>query len=235
MTNGTYKVGTTKGIVAWLLGVAASSALAATVTLTPQGPSTVRPGQLVTFDLVISTGTLPSFSGADVVIGSNEAAGLSFAYHTEWQEAFSNVSPVTVDVGFYKHDVFVGGNNPTSVGTSLSLGVVTIETAGLAEGTYEVRVDPVIDQDISKLYLFVPPARQDEALHGFAQFTVRCQTADADCDNDVDLLDYGLFTACLGGPGKVMSGPCARFDHDGDDDVDLADAGGLWAGFSGSR
>ena len=54
-------------------------------------------------------------------------------------------------------------------------------------------------------------------------------TGDLDGDGDVDLADYAVFAACVGGPG-VAAPPsgCSAFqfqaaDLDGDDDVDLAD------------
>jgi hypothetical protein len=46
---------------------------------------------------------------------------------------------------------------------------------------------------------------------------------DADCDRDVDLIDYRKWPNCHGGPGVRVSPECAAVDFDGDRDVDLVD------------
>jgi predicted outer membrane repeat protein len=46
---------------------------------------------------------------------------------------------------------------------------------------------------------------------------------DADCDRDVDLIDYRKWPNCHGGPGVRVSPECAALDFDGDRDVDLVD------------
>lgn len=46
---------------------------------------------------------------------------------------------------------------------------------------------------------------------------------DIDCDADVDLDDYRIFSLCETGPGGEVNAGCERADQDTDGDVDLAD------------
>jgi hypothetical protein len=46
---------------------------------------------------------------------------------------------------------------------------------------------------------------------------------DADQDQDVDLDDFAIFTACMTGPGGTATPACMVFDFDLDADVDLLD------------
>ncbi len=59
-----------------------------------------------------------------------------------------------------------------------------------------------------------------------AQSNAPTVLGDLDCDGDVDLIDYGLFEACMGGPAISSAGSCADgidADFDIDGDVDLVD------------
>lgn len=88
-------------------------------------------------------------------------------YSDDWNAAFSNVSTIAYDVGFYNQDVYVGGNNSTSVGTSLLLGTIAVGTDGLAAGTYDVTIDGYSD-GISVLGLDTAT----ESLSGSGSFTI---------------------------------------------------------------
>jgi hypothetical protein len=57
---------------------------------------------------------------------------------------------------------------------------------------------------------------------------------DFDCDNDVDLLDFGQFQLCFGGPDTPFADGCDQADGDGDGDVDLLDFGGFQLAFTGA-
>jgi len=46
---------------------------------------------------------------------------------------------------------------------------------------------------------------------------------DGDQDQDVDSVDFALFTACMTGPGGIATPACMVFDFDLDADVDLLD------------
>ncbi len=133
----------------WWIGAlvtlsAPAVALAGTATFAPDLVEVVA-GQPAQFDVTVSVETLDEFNVADIIIGANAVTDLTFEYSAEWQAAFANVTAPVYDVGFYTHDVFVGGNNPTAVGTSLMLGTVTIDTTGLTEGDYTVEINSSFD------------------------------------------------------------------------------------------
>lgn len=212
----------------------ASACLGATATFTPVGQATVAPGTPVQFNVTIAAQTLLGFNTADIVIGTNHARALSFAYSPAWQSAFVYVTPPTPDLGFrfYAQYVFVGGSNSASVGRSIALGVVTIDTTGLIEGTYEVRIDADLLPDrISALSL--NEARED--VSGLGVFTVVCPPADPQCDNDVDLLDFQLLHPCVTGPDVPAIPQCRRYDMDADADVDFGDVAEFLAQFTGAH
>jgi len=211
--------------------LSATATFGATATFVPLSPTTVPPGTVVSYEVTLSVVSLASFDAADVIIGSPTASDLSFVYSPEWDQAFLNITGPLTNVGFYSHDVFVGGNNPAAVGTSLKLGVVTIGTTGLTPGIYTVQIDPAVDGGVSKL------SRGDlrDALSGSANFTVQCVASDVNCDGDLDLVDHESFASCLGGPGVSLPAQCQRFDGDADGDVDLQDARSQFASFTGPR
>ncbi|MEK6677077.1 MAG: hypothetical protein AABZ47_15665 [Planctomycetota bacterium] len=202
----------------------------ATATFTPIGPTVVAPGVLVRFEVVLTTTAMAGFSAADVIIGSDEATNITFAYSTAWTSTFQNVTAVIPDV-FYPQDVFVGGNNPTSVGTTITLGTVTVDTRGMSAGTYRVRVDPAVDHGFSRLSL--GDAR--DPIVGVATFDVECPLGDAECDGDLDLVDYREFRTCVAGPDVSLEGQCLADDFNGDGDVDLEDTAQFANLFTGAR
>ena len=150
-----------------VLALVTTSSFAATATFTPVGPTQVPAGTNVIFDVTVTVGTLSGFDAADVVIGASNAFDLSFAYSAQWTSAFSTVSNPSFDVGFYPQDVFVGGNNPTSVGTTKLLGTVTVDTTGLVDGVYQLRIDNATDS-VSTL----ARAGSAEPLNGSVNFIV---------------------------------------------------------------
>ena len=206
------------------------ASLGATATFTPVGQTVVTPGTPVVFNVSVAAQTLSGFDAADIVIGSNAASDLSFAYSLAWQAAFNRVTPPT-PLGLYAQDVFVGGNNPLSVGQSMALGTLTVHTVGLVEGTYDVRVDANLRPDLSSLVL----AGVHEDLSGIGTFTIACAAADPQCDNDVDLNDYQLLHPCITGPEQVPQNRCLRYDMDGDADVDFGDLADFFAQFTGAN
>ncbi len=219
-----------------VLAVAAISAVAmgGSATFTPNSATSVQPGTPISFDLAVSTVDLSGFSTADIIIGANGVTDLAFVYSQNWRNAFSNVSPVTPDVGFYDQDVFVGGNNgsnPNSVGTTATVGTVTLSTTCMAPGVYTVQVDSKSDGGSSNLTF----EGVQEMLLGSSVFTVECVDADANCDGHVDLADHKPFLTCLSGPGVAVSPPCRVFDLNGDGDVDVQDHAAITKGFTNCK
>ena len=217
--------------IAVMTALGATVSLGATATFTPVGSTAVMPGTPVVFTVSVATQTLGAFDSADIVIGSNDANDLAFAYSAAWEAAFSNVTPPAADVGFYSQDVFVGGNHTLPVGATLALGTVTVDTAGMIEGVYQVRIDPGLVQDVSSLVF----EGVHEDLQGAGAFTIACAFADPECDVDVDLADYALLQVCVKGPRSPASAACERYDDDGDGDVDLADLTAFTRQFTGSK
>lgn len=211
---------------------AVAIALGATATFTPVGPTTVTPGTEVRLTVNVSVESLFGFDAADILIGSDDATDIAFSYSASWQTAFDNVTPPFTDNGLYAQDVFVGGNNPFPVGSSLLLGTVVVDTTGMGEGTFNVRIDPAIVLEVSSLIL----SGTHEGLLGSVPFTIQCARLfdTSQCDNDVDLGDYASLSSCLTGPGQDAAGNCVRFDANGDGRVDLADVRVFLTEFTGS-
>ncbi len=203
----------------------------AAATFVAVGPTTVPPGTDVTFDVLIRADDPGGFDAADIIIGSNGAVGMTFSYSSEWMAAFDNVTPPVTGMSFYAHDVFVGANGTAPVVNDILLGTITLSTNGMAEGDYDVRIDPVIDDGVSRVTL----AGTMEPLLGSAQFTVACAEADADCDGDVDLLEFADLQSCMMGPATAPAGVCDPQDTNRDGRVDLKDASILMRQFTGQQ
>lgn len=150
-----------------LLILVCQPAIAGIATFTPIGPVVVDRGTDVVFEITISVETLASFDAADIVIGSNTATDILFDYSVNWTSAFSNTTTPSSDAGFYNQDIFVGGNNPSAVGTTVVLGRVTIDTSNTISGNHVVAIDNSFD-GISRLAL----GGNTEALNGSAVFAV---------------------------------------------------------------
>ncbi len=98
----------------------------------------------------------PAVEGADVIIGSNDV-NFDFAYDTDW-DWNSVPPPLWGPLGMYTvQDVWVGGNSftfpQTYVPMPKTLGTVTVDTSGLADGWYEIMISAAADFGISGLIL----------------------------------------------------------------------------------
>jgi len=135
----------------------------------------VQQGEQVAMTVVMSTESLApgGFNGADVLIGSSDAA-FGFSYSPAWTSAMlTSVSTPGFNNGIYSYDVLVGGSNSAAVvGNSLALGTVTFDTANLAEGNYLVQVSSDFD-GFSSLGRGVPGQPVvSEGIFGQGRFTV---------------------------------------------------------------
>lgn len=203
----------------------------ATATFVAVGPTTVPPGTNVVFDIVIQANDPLGFDSADIVIGSADAVGISFAYSSAWNLSFDNVTTPVAGLGFYANDIFVGANSAAPVASGILLGTLTISTAGMVEGSFDVRIDPAIDSGVSRVTL----DGTMEPLAGSAIFTIECASADTDCDGDVDLLNLADLQACMTGPAAVPQAACDPQDINRDGRVDLKDASVLAMQFTGTK
>ncbi|MEK6677076.1 MAG: hypothetical protein AABZ47_15660 [Planctomycetota bacterium] len=201
--------------VLWTVSVAWS----ATATFTPAGSTVVPAGTSVVFDVTVTVQSLGGFNTADAVIGSDGAIDVAFSYSAAFMAAFQNETTPIYDNGFYVQDVFVGGNNPTSVGTSLLLGTVTIDTTGMTVGAYLVEIDNARD-GASTLGL----SGVTEALVGSGGFQVTPPSGEASFDAEgsrylaifpgdgVDPVGYFVTPVCAGGVGKYVGAPSGPFN-----------------------
>lgn len=123
------------------------SAFAGVATFEGSGRE-VQAGEAVSMTIVLSTESLAplGFNGADVLIGSDNTA-FDFAYSPAWTAAMlTSVSAPSPNNGIYPFDVLVGGSNSSaSVGNSLALGTVSVDTSGLALGDYVIQIDSGFD------------------------------------------------------------------------------------------
>ena len=109
----------------------------------------VPAGTPAIFDIEITSG-VGNFDAADLLIGSDDLAtpvpsitAGDFAYHPDWNAAFASVTTPVYATGMFGYDYFVqvGGGNSTPVGASVMLGTVTLDTTGVPNGDYYVRID----------------------------------------------------------------------------------------------
>ncbi len=214
-----------------VLALSANLAVGGTVTFTPTTSTVVAPGVDVSYQVELAVESLSAFNTADVIIGADQSNDVSFSYSFQWLIAFSsgNISPITPDIGFYTQDVFVGGNNPTSVGSQMVLGDVTIDTTNMVGGCYLVQVNRAVDSN-SGLTLDI----LSESLNGSAMYIIQGDSVDGNCDGKVDAQDFNSLAECLQGPGQPYPLGCGAYDTDVDGDVDAADYSALTLQYTGS-
>lgn len=134
-------------IQTWALGEA-------TTEFVPLGPTTVSPGTSVAFSINILPGTV-SYNSMMLVIGT-DASGIDFQFSDDWKTLFTETHDFMADTLFYKdnqHGIVVWsflGLEKAPVTTAMTLGTVTLSTAGLAETSCWVKIDPTVD-DVSGL------------------------------------------------------------------------------------
>ncbi|MCK4657898.1 MAG: hypothetical protein KAV82_00105 [Phycisphaerae bacterium] len=155
-----------------VVSLISSPLLAGTISFSSQAAE-VTAGTPITTDVVLVP-DLPAFEYAFILIGSDGATDLDFAYHQDWISAFDSVvGPSFDDEGVYAQEVSVGGNvfPPLWGVTSLAVGTLTIDTTGMADGDYTATVDYSRDDDRSKL-LWHDEATFIDPLSGTFNFTI---------------------------------------------------------------
>jgi hypothetical protein len=124
----------------------------------------------------------------------------------------------------------------------LSVSTESGQLGEMGEGVIEVAYD------LGGPYVNVPPGvhtgtitiSDPNASNNPQQIVVMLEVqrvlADVDADGDVDQSDFGLFQACISGPGMAQIDPrCESMRFDGDTDVDFDDFGILQACMSGAN
>lgn len=161
-----------KKFVASLVVVAfvSTSAFGGIVTFDPAVVA-VSAGDAAVFNVgVVAEAPLDAgFTNGDFVFGSNDMPFVDFSYDAEWLAATTFQPTASYDItGLYLHDLFVGGSAPSAFGPALALGTITLDTTGLADGTYDVVVSADNDYDTSRLGLGATADR----LFGMGQIVI---------------------------------------------------------------
>ena len=124
-------------------------------------------GTTATFDVSVATNGGAGFNSADLLIGSNDLALMSFDYTQEALDAFGFfiTNPPAPNTSFYADGFSIGGFAPGGLASGIILGTLTVDAAGLAAGEYTVMVDSSIDGGFSNL-------DASESISGFGTVSV---------------------------------------------------------------
>ncbi len=133
----------------------------------------VTPGTPVTMEVTLQAEQYPGFWGADVLIGSDDIP-FTFEYSEPFRREMMYIKGPFLQSGIYQYDVLVGGSNSSrTVGSSLMLGIIRVDTTDLASGEYLIMVDYDIDQVSQMVWLYsVTGLLYFEPLHGQVSITV---------------------------------------------------------------
>lgn len=138
-------------VILMVVAFGAPSAFGAAVIFTPAYQEVV-PGHSAEVTLGVALEQMDSFDAANMIIWSNDLLVDTFAYGQYWLEVQAFPPPPPMPVGFFPSDLFIGGFLSTASDQPWTVGTLTVGTAGLPIGEYEVVVDGEID-GISGLYL----------------------------------------------------------------------------------
>lgn len=153
--------------------LAAAPALASVASFDPPNASVIA-GTTIQTQLDVTTETLSDFDFAYLLVGSDDAADLGFGFDSDWSTAFNNnvSGPFFDGEGIYAQEVVLGGdNNNVGVGaTSLTVGMLSIETTGMALGNYSVSID--FSRDASSELAITGESHQSDPLWGTFNFAI---------------------------------------------------------------
>lgn len=133
----------------FVMAFASATALGGTVTFTPD-KTTVNAGEIVKFELVLdSLSKLTAFDALDVVVGSDDGLQvLDFQFAPEPLDVCLGVFCAVANPGpgVYASDIKFGFFSVKgALDTPFPLGSLTVDTTGLAVGTYAVVIDGEFD------------------------------------------------------------------------------------------
>lgn len=126
----------------------------------------VKPGEPAVFILTVENAE--QFNGADIVVGSDDVLSMSFVYSETWKSSMPGGWPSAGanPAGVYASDLYLTGNNVIGgFFNSLELGTLTIDTTGLKNGIYTLKIDSDFDGFFSSL-------STGEGLYSSASFSV---------------------------------------------------------------
>lgn len=123
-----------------------STVLAGTVSFDPSAVG-VMPGEDAVYDVYVQTSDLGSFDTVSMLLGSHDGLAMTVEYDAAF-EASCSLPPAAPTAFFvYTTDLNFGGNNFGMWQAPLLVGTLTIDTTGLAEGSYQFGVSSAYETD----------------------------------------------------------------------------------------
>jgi hypothetical protein len=116
-----------------------STAFGGIVSFSPVSQS-VLPGEDAVYDITISESTLGGFDTVSLLLGSDDGLAMTVEYAQSFVDTTSLPPAAPTPFGVYASDLNFGGNNFGGWQAPLLIGTLTIDTTGLAEGTYSFGV-----------------------------------------------------------------------------------------------
>ncbi|MHC4697557.1 MAG: hypothetical protein ACYTFA_12530 [Planctomycetota bacterium] len=174
-----------------LVTMAASGAPGGTVTFDPP-TVTVMPGEAVGFRVVIESTGLAEFDAIDLLFGSDTPGlNLSFVFDPSFVTSLDPPAPAPFSV--FASDLFAGGVNFELWQAPVVVGTLTIDTTGLAPGTYDnvIALRPDVEEALAAVVsqVFRGSTEETDTLSGAASLIVSDTATDTDGDGASDGVD----------------------------------------------
>ncbi len=210
-----------------LVTMAASGAAGGTVTFDPP-TATVMPGETAGFRVVIESTGLAEFGAIDLLFASDTPGlNLSFIYDPSFVTSLEPAVPAQFSA--FSSDLIVGAVNFELWSTPVVVGTLSIDTTGLAPGTYDnvIALRPDVEEEVLGAVVSQVSrgsTDQTDALSGAASLIVSGTATDTDGDGVSDGVD-----AFPDDPNETSDndqdgvGDNADPDDDGDDVPDVED------------
>ncbi len=137
-----------------LLALFTPAAIAGTVTFTPAS-ATVNAGDVIAVDLELSWTDAPQFDNVYIVLyqdpdtNTQDVSDLTLALGQDWTDAYPSsavADEVAANQGYPQSLTLEAHDNPTLPQMNLALGTLSIDTAGMALGTYTVDIEPGLSE-----------------------------------------------------------------------------------------
>ncbi len=213
-----------------VLILAASLANAGTVTLEP-AVVTVDPGQPAEYTVTVTAAEQAEFTTLDLLFSSDRAdLVLSFTYNDDFADGLTLPDPVSL--GTFASDLYVGGVNPDSWQTGAIVGVLRIDTTGLASGTYDDVIGARPDAEETALggavsQISAGTTETTEQLAGTAGLVITGTVLDTDGDGVEDINDAFPEDASetTDTDGDSIGDNSDAFPEDASEDTDTDDDG----------
>lgn len=112
----------------------------------------VAAGTPAVFDVGVADSIASPFQSVTLLMGSTDGLGLGFVYDGAFVASCTSTPSPPAEWFVYAmaggSDIFGGGNNTAGWTAPLLVGTLTVDTTGLADGTYNVQVDTAYEAQI---------------------------------------------------------------------------------------